>query len=183
MNVVLRPARPDDAKEMTRWFADLASLAEWGGPMVRFPLTAEDLAEWIGEAADEQPRICFTAADEQDRPIGHVQFLRDPPRRWARLGRFGVAPARRGQGFGRALFEEALRMAFVDLGIERLALFVVPGNSRAIGLYRSCGFRDDGPAEGSWLVGGKPYAMNRMSLTKPDWLRPIEAAPVAAKVS
>ncbi len=180
MTITLRPARPDDAKEMARWFTDLVSLAEWGGPEVRFPLTADQLAAWIAEGTSERPRICFTEVDARDRPIGHLQLLRDPPRRWARLGRFTVAPDRRGKGFGRALFNEAMRMAFVDFYVERLALAVVPTNRRAIGLYLSCGFRDDGPSEGSWQVGGKPYLVNTMSLARADWLRSIEALNAAA---
>ncbi len=183
MMIALRPARPDDAEEMTRWFADLASLAAWAGPDIRFPLTADHLAAWIAEGAEARPRVCFTAVDAQDGPIGHLQLYRDPPRRWARLGRFAVAPGLRGRGFGRALLDEAMRMAFVDFGVERLALAVVPGNGPAIGLYRSCGFRDDGPCEPSRLADGTPYMSNMMSLAKPDWLRSVEAAPVAAKVS
>ncbi len=183
MNIVLRPARPDDAEEMARWFADLASLAEWGGPEIRFPLTDDQVAAWIAEGADERPRICFTAVDDRDTPVGHVQFLRDPPRRWARLGRFGIAPARRGKGFGRALFNEAVRMAFDDLNVEHLALAVMPTNERALRLYRSAGFRDEGAAPGSWAVGGKPYSMNTMSLMRSDWLRQARVRLDAAKVS
>jgi RimJ/RimL family protein N-acetyltransferase len=171
MEIALRLARPDDVEEMARWFADLASLAEWGGPEVRFPLTADQLAAWIDEGANERPRLCLTAVDRSDKPLGHVEFLRDPPRKWARLGRFVVAPSLRGKGFGRALFNDAMRMAFVDLDVEHLALAVVPTNAVAIRLYASCGFRDEGPGPGSWTVGGKPYVMHTMSLTRADWLR------------
>jgi RimJ/RimL family protein N-acetyltransferase len=162
---------------MTRWFADLASLAEWGGPEIRFPLDAEQLAAWIAEGANERPRICFTATDERDVPIGHVQFLRDPPRRWARLGRFAVAPALRGRGIGRMLFDQAVRMAFVDLDVEHLALAVVPTNERALSLYLLSGFRDEGPVRGSWTVGGRPYVMHLMSLMRPDWIERIGMLP------
>lgn len=183
MNITLRPARPEDAEAIARWFADLASLAEWGGPEVRFPLTRDQLAAWIAEAANERPRICFTAVDDHDGPIGHVQFLRDPPRRWARLGRFAIAPARRGEGFGRALFDEAVRMAFTELDVEHLALAVVPTNERARQLYLRSGFRDEGAMPGSWLVDGQPYIMNAMSLMRPDWLRMKTALPGASKVA
>jgi RimJ/RimL family protein N-acetyltransferase len=182
MRIALRPARPDDAEEMARWFADLASLAEWGGPEVRFPLTDDQVAAWIEEGSNERPRICFTAVDDGDRPVGHVQFLRDPPRRWARLGRFGIAPARRGKGFGRALFDAAVRMAFDEFEVERLALAVVPTNERAFRLYLGSGFSDEGATPGSWTVGGKPYVMHTMSLTRPDWLRLTGAHPGAVRV-
>jgi RimJ/RimL family protein N-acetyltransferase len=175
MHVALRPARPDDAEEMARWFDDLAGLAAWGGPDVAFPLTRDQLAAWLDEGAAPRPRVCFTAVDDGDNPVGHVQFLRDPPRRWARLGRFGVAPALRGRGFGRALFEEAMRMAFVDFRVETLALVVIASNVPARGLYLSCGFRDVETLE-SLVVGGQPYAPALMTLSRGEW-----ASPAASK--
>ncbi len=183
MDITLRPARPADADEMARWFVDLTDLAAWGGPQVRFPLTAEQLAQWIGEGANATPRLCFTAVDAADLPIGHVEFLHDPVQRWARLGRFGVAPGLRGRGFGRALFERAVAYAFTELAVDHVALAVVAENERARRLYLSCGFRDEGRGPGRWTVAGKPYVMNLMGLIRSDWLgrnkTPVDAMKVA----
>jgi RimJ/RimL family protein N-acetyltransferase len=183
MNITLRPARPADAEEMTRWFTDLVNLAEWGGPEVRFPLTNDQLAAWIAEGANERPRVCYSATDEHDRPIGHVEFLRDPPKRWARLGRFGIAPSLRGKGFGRALFDHSVKFAFTDLDVEQLDLAVVPENTRARGMYLRSGFRDAGAVPGSWTVAGKPYVMNTMTLMRADWRRTAGADAVASRVA
>jgi RimJ/RimL family protein N-acetyltransferase len=169
MQIVLRPARPEDAEEMARWFVDLTELAHWGGPEVRFPLTRDQLAAWIDEVSRPMPRVCFTAVDHDRLPIGHVEFLRDPPRQWARLGRFAIAPGLRGQGFGRALFEHAVGMAFAELGVEHLALAVATTNHRAIRLYRSCGFSDEGAVSESRTVDGRAYRMQTMGLMRPDW--------------
>ena len=183
MSITLRPARPADAEEMARWFVDLTDLAQWGGPEVRFPLTMDQLAAWIAEGANEKPRICFTAVDAEDAPIGHVQFFRDPPKKWARLGRFAVAQSLRGQGFGRALFDHAVRMAFTDLGVDHLALAVLPENTLARGLYVRSGFRDEGVMPGEWMVAGRPYVASVMGLSRPDWLRLTGTREGAAKVA
>jgi RimJ/RimL family protein N-acetyltransferase len=182
MDIILRPARPEDAEEMARWFVDITDLAQWGGPEVRFPLSNDQLAAWIAEGAGERPRICFSAVDGNDMPWGHVQFLRDPPRHWARLGRFGIAPARRGKGMGRALFDKAVRFAFSELEVKHLALAVVPGNERARRLYLDFGFCDDGVMPGSWTVDGQPYVMNLMSLMRHDWAR-MPGPPQAVRVT
>ncbi|CAN5384086.1 GNAT family protein [soil metagenome] len=181
MDIVLRPARPADAEEMTSWFADFAKLAEWGGPEVSFPLTPDQLAAWIAEGVNERPRICFTV-DDEGRPVGHVQFLRDPPKHWARLGRFGIAPKRRGAGFGRALFDEAVRFAFTELNVEHLALAVVPSNDKARRLYLRAGFRDEGTMPGPSL-NGQNWMATLMGLKRNEWLRRRETESGAARVA
>lgn len=163
---------------MTRWFADFAKLAEWGGPEVSFPLTPDQLSAWIAEGGNERPRICFTV-DENGVPVGHVQFLRDPPRHWARLGRFAIAPRRRGEGFGRALFDEAVRFAFTDLDVEHLALAVVPGNETARQLYLRSGFRDEGEMPGP-SVDGRKWTATLMGLKRDEWRRRREGLSGAA---
>jgi RimJ/RimL family protein N-acetyltransferase len=183
MDITLRPARPADADEMAQWFVDLTDLARWGGPQVSFPLTREQVAAWIAERGNPTPRLCFTAVDAADRPVGHVEFLHDPAKRWARLGRFGVAPAMRGQGFGRALLDHAVGYAFRDLDLEHLALAVAPDNDRARHLYLSFGFREEGRMPGEWTVAGKPYVMNLMGLIRSDWLARTQRAPRAMKVA
>ncbi len=169
MDIVLRPARPEDAEEMARWFADLADLAAWGGPDVRFPLTRDQLAAWIAEARNQQPRVCLTAVDGNDRPVGHVEFLRDPPKRWARLGRFAIAPELCGRGFGRMLFDRAVLLAFTELDVEHLALAVLPSNVRARQLYLRSGFRDEGEWPGTRTADGQPYVMTMMGLMRYEW--------------
>ncbi|MEX0853559.1 MAG: GNAT family protein [Bauldia sp.] len=183
MNINLRPARPADAEEMARWFVDLTELAQWGGPEVRFPLTDDQLAAWIGEGAKARPRTCFTAPDGTDKPIGHVQFLHDRARLWVRIGRFGVAPARRGAGFGAALFDEAVRIAFAEMEAETVELGVLTTNDRARRLYLRAGFRDESAAMGSWVVDGRAYAMSTMGLTRPEWLRLGRPTQGAARVA
>jgi RimJ/RimL family protein N-acetyltransferase len=183
MDITLRPARPADADEMAQWFVDLTDLATWGGPEVRFPLTAEQMAAWIAEGANPTPRLCFTAIDAADRAVGHVQFLHAPAKRWARLGRFAIARGLRGRGFGRALFDRAVGYAFSELDVEHLALAVKPENERARRLYLSCGFREEGRGPGEWTVAGKPYVMNLMGLIRSDWLRRTTSPADAVKVA
>jgi RimJ/RimL family protein N-acetyltransferase len=183
MEIVLRPARPEDAEAMVRWFVDLTELAKWGGPDVRFPLTSDQLAAWIDEGSRPMPRVCYTAVDSDGRPVGHVEFRRDPARKWARLGRFAVAPVLRGQGFGRALFEHAVLMAFTELGVEHLALAVATTNERAIRLYRSCGFSDEGAVSESRTAEGRSYLMQTMGLVRPGWIELTGARGGATRVA
>lgn len=50
----------------------------------------------------------------------------------------------RGQGLGREVTRLVLAWAFNVLGLHRVELEVLASNSRAIGCYRACGFRQEG---------------------------------------
>jgi RimJ/RimL family protein N-acetyltransferase len=167
---------------MASWFVDLTDLAQWGGPDVRFPLSQDQMAGWIAEIVRPTPRYCFAAVDEEDRPTGHVEFLHDPERKWARLGRFGVARALRGKGYGRALFDYAVAWAFNHLQIEHLALAVAVDNTLARRMYERSGFRGEERST-SVRSDGVGYEVDIMGLSRPEWIRMTGARVGAAKVA
>lgn len=183
MDITLRPARPEDAEEMARWFVDLTDLAQWGGPDVRFPLTSDQLAGWISEIARATPRYCFTAVDAGDRATGHVQYLHEPARKWARLGRFAVARTRRGEGYGRALFDHVVDYAFTRYGVEHLALVVAEENALARGMYERSGFRHEARQQSLRQVDGVAYTVDVMGLSRAGWMTQTGAKKRAAKVA
>jgi RimJ/RimL family protein N-acetyltransferase len=55
-------------------------------------------------------------------------------------------PGLRGQGLGREITRLVLAWAFGVLGAHRVELEELASNSRAIGCYRACGFRQEGSA-------------------------------------
>ena len=183
MNINLRPARPADAEEMARWFVNLTDLAQWGGPDVTYPLTPDQLSAWIAEGTDAKPRTCFAAVDASDTPTGHVQFLHDAAIRWVRIGRFSIAPAMRGTGFGRALFAQAVTIAFDEMAADEVELGVHTANERAWRLYLSAGFSKEGQVTGGWVVDGQPYAMHTMRLRRAEWLAQPARGAAAARVA
>jgi RimJ/RimL family protein N-acetyltransferase len=169
MNITLRPARPADAEEMRRWFVDEADLAQWAGPDIDFPLTAEHLAMWNAEQSAGKPRICFSAVDGDDKPVGYFQLVNDARNKAVRIARFSVAPEKRGRGFGTALFAMIVAKAFGEFAAHRVELGVWTTNMRARRLYERAGFVHEGTARDSSLVAGRWYSMDTMSLLRPDW--------------
>ncbi|MEQ1502425.1 MAG: bifunctional GNAT family N-acetyltransferase/NUDIX hydrolase [Myxococcota bacterium] len=86
-----------------------------------------------------------------------------------------VDPLHQGRGVGRALVEAA--NAFADgAGIERLQLYVVGDNDRAIGLYRSVGFALES-VRTRFLLRPEGWCDD---LTMVRWCAPVEATKVAA---
>ena len=169
MTITLRPARPADAEEMARWFADEADLAQWAGPDIDFPLTAAHLEMWNTERSADKPRFCFTAVDGNDRPIGYFQIVNDARNQTVRIARFGVAPTERGKGFGASLFAMIVAKAFGEFGAHRVELGVWTTNMPARRLYERAGFAHEGTARDSSFVAGRRYSTATMSLLRPDW--------------
>ncbi len=66
------------------------------------------------------------------------------PHRSVELKRLVLAPDDQGQGLGRACVRQLAQMAFRDLGAHRFWLDVKSRNERALSLYRSEGFVEEG---------------------------------------
>jgi ribosomal protein S18 acetylase RimI-like enzyme len=82
-------------------------------------------------------------------PAGHVMVQRRAGRHYAHVGEIAilVRNTERGAGLGRSLMEMAIAWGRA-VGLAKLTLRVFPDNHRAIGLYHSLGFQDEGLARG-----------------------------------
>jgi ribosomal protein S18 acetylase RimI-like enzyme len=82
-------------------------------------------------------------------PAGNVMVQRRAGRHYAHVGEIAilVSNGQRGCGLGRSLMEMAIAWGRA-VGLAKLALRVFPDNGRAIALYRSLGFEDEGLVRG-----------------------------------
>jgi len=94
---------------------------------VRFP----DFRHFIVEAGTGYPSAGFVILQGCRNPHGAVE-----------LKRIVLQP--KGQGYGRACVRLLAQMAFRDLGAHRFWLDVRSANTRALALYRSEGFVEEG---------------------------------------
>jgi ribosomal protein S18 acetylase RimI-like enzyme len=126
----------EDARlpELMSWFPDEASCHTWGGPEFRFPFTAATFRE-DAKLASLATR---TLVADDGTLAGFGQFYLRVGR--CHLGRLAIAPDARGRGLGATLVRELCRQGSIALGVESFSLFVVPGNDRALQLYRRLGF-------------------------------------------
>lgn len=75
----------------------------------------------------------------------------------------GLLPAYRGQGLGRLLFDECLRLA-VQAGVTRVELEAREDNEPALSLYRKLGFSFEGRKARGMRVNGEYINTIAMSL-------------------
>lgn len=135
----------DSAAAVVGWVHSAEELALMAGPTLQWPLTVDQLlasghgpARRLRVLLDNGVPVAFgTARQNQDG---------------VRLGWIVVDPARRGEGWGRALMTRLIADTRQHHGAVPLTLGVFAHNQSAVRLYRSLGFREQPPTP-SEVVG------------------------------
>jgi len=125
---------------------------------IRFP----DFRHFIIEAGEGWPSAGFVILQGCRNPHGAVE-----------LKRIVLQP--KGQGYGRTCVRLLAQMAFRDLGAHRFWLDVKSANTRALALYRSEGFVEEGRLRDSVRSGAGWDSLIVMSLLEPEYLALVEA--------
>ena len=125
---------------------------------VRFP----DFRHFIVEAGDGYPSAGFVILQGCRNPNASVE-----------LKRIVLQP--KGQGYGRACVRLLAQMAFRDLGAHRFWLDVRSANARALALYRSEGFVEEGCLRESVKSGGGYDSLIVLSMLKDEYEAAIAA--------
>jgi diamine N-acetyltransferase len=160
--IVLRPSRE----------ADLDFVLE----CERDPAVAPYVSGWTRDRhrealADPDCRHHILTHPADGRPLGFAMlFGCVSPHRCLELRR--LACRERGRGFGRSALRALRRRAFDELGAHRLWLDVQLRNPRAIALYRSEGFREEGVLRECLFLDGHYLSMALMSMLRHE--RPPE---------
>lgn len=94
----------------------------------------------------ENPRKVSILALHEGQLIGVINFHGNDRIRIRHQGEFGMSIAKdwRALGIGRAMLTTLLEWAEQNPEIEKVCLSVFAGNTRAIALYRSLGFQEEG---------------------------------------
>ena len=165
----LRPFERPDFDRLLAWIDTPESLMLWAGPFFRFPLDAAQLEAYRASAEPElSPRRIYTACEANGERVGHIE-LNDIDGHSARLSRVLVDPARRGQGFGRAMVRPILRLAFAELGLHRVDLLVFDFNRAAMRCYEAEGFVREGHLRDARRVGNAVWSLDLMSILEAEW--------------
>ena len=154
--LALRPTRADDLGYVVAAESD-ADNAPYLAPSPR--------AEHEGFLGD--PRQRHLIAEVEGRPVGFVLMRLHPEDRAVELRRLAVTE--KGRGYGRATLRAVARAAFEEHGAHRLWLDVKPHNERALALYRSAGFVEEGLLRDALHVDGRFESLIVMSVLRPEW--------------
>ena len=100
----------------------------------------------IAELESPGLRGRYVVALNDYRIVGHALLDPMPLARVSHVFRRTIVahPGHTNQGVGRAMLNDLLTWATRDPRVEKIELFVRASNARAIHLYRSCGFVEEG---------------------------------------
>jgi RimJ/RimL family protein N-acetyltransferase len=165
-SALIRRADPKDAKEL---LAHVNAVAAEGVfvQTERVDKTLDQERAWISGFDGRSSLLIVAVVD--GLLLGSADFRRGPQGKNAHVAELGIALGKmaRGQGLGRAIMEEGIEWAR-STGVRKLFLGVFSTNDRAIALYRSLGFEEEGRLKGQVILQGNPADLVLMS----RWLEP-----------
>lgn len=149
-SALIRSATPEDAAKLLAHARALFAESEFVlSTPDDFRMTQEQEEAWLQDHLDDPCKLVIVADCAGEIP-GMLSFENGPRKRIAHQGEFsiGVTASARDQGIGRALLTTLLAWAREQPVIEKVALEVFANNTRAIALYTSLGFREEGRLSG-----------------------------------
>jgi diamine N-acetyltransferase len=154
----LRPTGEDDLHYVVAAEADPDN-----GPFLA-PSPREEHLRFLSD-----PRQRHLIAESGERRVGFALLRLQPESRAVQLRRLAVTE--KGRGYGRAALRLIMTRAFEEHDAHRLWLDVKPHNERALSLYRSAGFVQEGLLRDALYYGGVFESLIIMSVLRPEWSR------------
>lgn len=132
----------------------------------------QDIRDWIEYHRTRKDEVVWVVAEaESNRCVGHLGLYQIDQRvRSADLGIMLGDKSVWGRGLGRACCRFALDFAFQHLNLNRVELRVLASNERALGLYRSLGFQEEGRLRQAHYVNGRYLDVLVMSILRSECL-------------
>jgi RimJ/RimL family protein N-acetyltransferase len=158
----IRPAAAEDSPALVALRDAIAAERRW---VAAEPGERTVLEESLGLASLLTHGGLALVAEVDDRVVGQLAVHRRPGRYELHVGEVSLTVHRdhRDQGLGRALLETAADWARA-VRLRKLALGVFPDNLRAIALYRSVGFVEEGLLCAHVRIGGEERDLIVMGL-------------------
>lgn len=139
----LRKLREKDAHSMLEWMHDSDVVEELAADFMN--MTLDDCLEFIRRANEEESRNLHRAiCNEEDEYLGTVS-LKNISQADSNA-EYAIVVSGKAMGSGASMYatKEILRIAFEELKLHKVYLYVRSGNGRALKFYDKVGFRKEG---------------------------------------
>jgi len=126
-----RLAQNADMEELSSWFKTKMEARNWGGPLIRFPILAQQLKEDINFNVHASYSLL-----NNNELLGFIQVFDKYD--YKHIGRVVISPHKRGEGLGKKLME-FLFEEYINCD-KTYSLYVYKDNHTAKNLYEKLGF-------------------------------------------
>ncbi len=176
MDITLRGFTRDDIPQLLDWVnaGGPDFFVRWAGTAFDYPLTEAQLEAHLAEAeGPDAIRRAFAAVDAgTGETVGYAELSRiDHKNLSASVSRLLVGdPSARGQGIGRAIVTALLDVAFGEMGLHRVDLYVLEFHVAALSMYKALGFKTEGHLVEARRAGGKYWNAYYLAMLDEEWL-------------
>jgi RimJ/RimL family protein N-acetyltransferase len=176
MDITLREFTRDDVPQLIEWVNSGGPdfFVRWAGTAFDYPLTEAQLEAHLAEAeGPERTRRVFAAVDSATgEVVGHAELSRvDRKNRSATISRLLVGePSARGKGVGRQIVSGVLDVAFDEMSLHRVDLYVLEFHVAALSMYKALGFKTEGHLVEARRAGDKYWNAYYMAMLEEEWL-------------
>jgi RimJ/RimL family protein N-acetyltransferase len=163
---LLRKLEPEDAPNLYRFRNDPEVVRGLGGFSSGYTLQA--IQEWVercGKAFDDL--VWAIACRESNICLGHAGLYQIDHR--VRSCEFGILigdPSQWGKGIGKEVTSAIIAYGFGELNMNRVELSVLASNTRALRLYQSLGFVQEGVKRKAQYRAGEYLDVVLMSMLR-----------------
>jgi RimJ/RimL family protein N-acetyltransferase len=168
MQAVLKPLSLDYLEDMMSWVNNPAIT----GKFAKFNcnLTRDEEASHIRQMMASKTERAFVMESEEGKYLGNISLHEiDTQAGKARMSILIASKEERGKGYGESAIKKLLSIAFNEMKLHKIWLVVFEENEKAKGLYRKCGFQEEGILKDEYFVKGKYHNMVRMAIIKAKW--------------
>jgi RimJ/RimL family protein N-acetyltransferase len=175
MDITLREFAGDDIPRLVDWVNSGGPdfFVRWAGTALEYPLTEAQLEAHLAETeGPEATRRIFAAVDQATgEVVGHAEFSRiDRKNRSASISRLLVGePSARGKGVGKQIVSRLLDVAFGEMALHRVDLYVLELHVSALSMYKSLGFKTEGHLVEARRAGGRYWNAYYMAMLEEEW--------------
>ncbi|MBU5265655.1 GNAT family N-acetyltransferase [Virgibacillus proomii] len=171
--IELRFFERSDFQQLINWIKSPQFLLQWGGPNFSFPLTEQQLENYIKDANNNNSSVLIYSVIDKEtgNVIGHISLGNiDRNNKSARVGKVLVGDKNaRGKGIGVQMMTEILKIAFDKLELHRVSLGVFDFNTSAIACYEKVGFKKEGLLRDSRKINKEYWSLWEMSILEYEW--------------
>ncbi len=159
--VVLRALEKEDLKRCWKWINDPRVT---GGMGTSVPKSMHEEEKWYEGIQKSEKRKIF-AIQTGKKHIGNISLENiDYRNRKATLGIMIGEPDYWNKGCGTDAVKTLLSLAFNEMNLHKVYLYVFPSNKIAIGRYKKCGFEKEGLVRDHVFKQGKYQDLLLMSV-------------------